>query len=344
MTKPGRPLCGSARKWLKLGRAETMTEILVLALFVCVPHADAANSGAGTSGAQFLKIGAGSRAGAMAEAYAALGDDAYALYHNPAAATLIREPQLGAAHTSYFQGANYEVGSFAYPLRSGREEDYSRHVLGFSLYNLSVADIERRGTTETNAALGTFGAGDYSYNLSYAYRLDRRLGLGVTGKLIHQTIDAYKASAYAMDAGAHWTPRPESARPFSYAAVVKNVGTRPSFAGGISDPLPLGATLGAGWQAVPKVFRVELDLTKYRDTDPFVAAGAEYVKSFGEGVTGAIRGGYTSHYRDTSGFAGATMGLGIGFHRAAFDFAWIPYGELGNTFRYSLLIKFGGKQ
>ncbi|MBI5202430.1 MAG: hypothetical protein HY925_13950, partial [Elusimicrobia bacterium] len=33
---------------------------------------------------------------------------------------------------------------------------------------------------------------------------------------------------------------------------------------------------------------------------------------------------------------------GIKFHRAAFDFAWVPFGDLGNTFRYSLTIRFAG--
>jgi hypothetical protein len=30
----------------------------------------------------------------------------------------------------------------------------------------------------------------------------------------------------------------------------------------------------------------------------------------------------------------------VSFYRASFDFAWMPFGILGNTFRYSLLVKF----
>lgn len=188
--------------------------LLLLALVVALaPKARATNASAGTSGAQFLKIGAGSRAGAMGDAYTALGDDAYSLYYNPACATFIREPQLGAAHTAYFQGANYEVANFAFPLSSGREPEFSRHVLGASIYNLSVADIERRSTTESQNPIGTFSSGDYAYSATYAYRYDRRLGLGATGKMIYQTLDTYHASAYAMDVGAHFTPNPDMARP-----------------------------------------------------------------------------------------------------------------------------------
>lgn len=318
-----------------------LAAVLVTLSAAARPALAGTNAAAGTSGAQFLKIGAGSRAGAMGDAYSAIGDDVYSLYYNPAAATLIREPQLGAAHTAYFQGANYEVAAFAYPFSPVQGEEYSSHVLGLSIYNLSVPDIERRGTTESQSPVGTFGAGDYAYSATYAYRHDRRLGLGVTGKMIHQTIDSYSASAYAMDAGAHFTPRPDSERPVSAAFVVKNLGSRPSFAGGASDPLPMQGTLGVGWKAIPKTLKVELDASKYRDTGLFFNFGAELTRAFSDDMTGAFRFGYSGRRSGSGGMTGISAGMGIQFHRASFDFAWIPFGELGDTFRYSLLIKFG---
>lgn len=301
----------------------------------------AISSQAGTSGAQFLKIGAGARASGMAEAYSAIADDAYSLYYNPAGATRMREPQAAAAHTSYFQGSNYEVAAFAYPLREGRTADYSRHVFGFSIYNLSVSDIERR-TGDTSQPIGTFGSGDYSYNLTYAYRVDRSLSVGLTGKTIHQTIDTYSSTAFAADAGLQYTPRPEAARPLTLAAVVRNAGTRPKFAGNESDPLPLGFAFGAG-MPITKSFLADIDVSKYRDTDVFVSAGGELRHPFNDDVAGAFRAGYTSARRGQEGLNGVAVGAGLRFHRAAFDFAWVPFGDLGNTFRYSLQIRFGAR-
>lgn len=315
--------------------------VSTLTLSAAAKPVHAVNSQAGTSAAQFLKIGAGSRAAGMAEAYAALADDAYALYYNPAALTLLPEPQLAAAHTAYFQGASYEVVGFAYPSRRGGERSYSRHALGAAVYNLSIADIERR-TGDTAATLGSFGSGDYSYNLSYAYRFDRTFGFGTNVKLIQQNIDSFSSTALAADVGALYTPQPDAARPVRCALVVKNVGTRPALAGGVSDPLPVGATFGAGWHVLPKRLRVELDLSKYRDTDPFFSSGGEYLQAFGEGFSGALRAGYSSQRKDNAGLNGVSLGMGVNFHRASFDFAWVPFGDLGNTFRYSLLIRFGG--
>ena len=34
------------------------------------------------------------------------------------------------------------------------------------------------------------------------------------------------------------------------------------------------------------------------------------------------------------------MGAGIGYKLFDIDFAWVPFGDLGNTFRYAAHVKF----
>jgi hypothetical protein len=298
--------------------------------------AHAANT-AGTSGAQFLKLGAGARAGGMADSFSAIADDAHAAYYNPAGLSQIKGAQLAGAHTAYFQGINYEVLNFAYPW--GRGEHFSRHTLALGVYSLSVNDIQRR-VSDTTDSIGTFGASDGAYGLTYAYAFNRGLSLGGTGKYIVQTLDSYKASAFAADLGALYKINPEAVRPMSVSVVVRNFGSRPSFAGGVSDPLPVSFTGGFGYEALPNALRLNLDVTKYRDTDVFAALGGEYVKHFKEGVSGALRFGYSSQRKDNAGLNGLAFGAGMTFQKAGFDFAWVPFGNLGNTFRYSLLVKF----
>ncbi len=312
-----------------------LTAVLALGAVLAAP-ARAVNDQAGTSGAQFLKLGAGARAGAMADAFAARADDAYAAYYNPAGLTQLTGSQLAGAHTAYFQGVSYEVLGFAYPF--GRQAEYSSHALAFGIYNLSVADIERRAS-DTTDPIGSFGASDGAYAVSYAYAPDRKLSLGVTGKYITQTLDGYKASAMAADAGILYQLNPTAQRPVRVAAALKNVGTRSGYVSGQSDPLPTGVTLGLA--ASPfKRLSLELDGTKYRDTNAFLAAGGEYTVPFNEAVAGALRFGYSAQRKDLSGLNGLTLGGGLTFHKAAFDFAWVPFGVLGDTFRYSLIIKF----
>lgn len=311
--------------------------LLTALLLAAAAPARALNEQAGTSGAQFLKLGSGARAGAMADSFSAVADDASAAYYNPAGLTQLQGAQLAGAHTAYIQGMSYEVLQFAYPF--SRQEKFSRHSLALGIYYLSISNLERR-TGDSTDAVGTFGASDGAYALSYAYAVDGRLSLGATGKYISQELDTYHASAMAADLGTLYKLNPDGKRPMTASFVLRNLGTRPKFAGGESDPLPVSGTLGLGLQALPKKLRVSVDVTKYRDADLFAAAGGEYVHQFQDGLSGAFRAGYSSQRRDLAGLSGLTVGGGLGLQKASFDFAWVPFGDLGNTFRFSLLVKF----
>lgn len=316
-----------------------MTRLLLGALLLLTglaPAAFAANNQVGTSAAQFLKLGAGSRAGAMGEAYSAVADDVYAVYYNPAGLTRLKGSQLSAAHAQHFQGISYEFAGFGYPVKDEKGEVHS--AWGAAIYNLSIADIERR-SADTRAPTGSFTAGDNSYNISYARLMTPRLSLGLTGKFIQQNIDSYSASAYAADLGVQYTvPAVFRGRPLWLSGLVKNVGTEMNFAG-VPDPLPRAVVFGAGMPVAENV-KVAVDATKYRDTDLYFGVGTEYIHPFTENVSGALRAGFNTHRKDNDGTNMPTFGAGVNFYRAGFDFAWVPYGSLGNTFRFSLLLKF----
>jgi hypothetical protein len=311
--------------------------VVALLLLAAWPAAAAINGQAGTSGAQFLKLGAGGRAGAMADSFSAIADDAYAAYYNPAGLNQLKTPELGGAHTEYFQGINYEVIDFAYPW--GKENGYSRHALSLGIYQLAVSDIQRF-TGDTDQATGTFGASDGDYTLSYSYALDRHLSIGATGKLIAQSLDTYKSTAYAMDAGLLYRLNPTERRPVSVSAVIKNLGSRTGYIYNNTDPLPTELTLGLGAQVIPKLLKIDFEVSDYRDTNPFVSLGGEFTHQINEAVGTNIRFGYSTDRSNNPGLNGPTLGAGLTFKRASFDFAWVPFGDLGDTFRYSILVKF----
>jgi hypothetical protein len=274
----------------------------------------------------------------MADSFSAIADDVSAAFYNPAGLTQMKGPQLSGGHTSYFEGINYEALNFAVPI--DKHEFYSRHVLAISVYQLSVSNIERR-VADTTDPIGTFNSSDGAYALSYARAFDRRLSLGLSGKYITRRLAGYNSSAYGFDAGLLYHLNPDGARPVNVAVTVRNVGTGTGYVSGYSDSLPTSATLGLGLHAVPKVLKLNLDLSKARDQNAFIAAGGEFTRTFGDsGVGGAMRFGYSTERRDTPGFNGLALGAGVSFYRASFDFAWMPFGILGNTFRYSLLVKF----
>jgi hypothetical protein len=69
--------------------------------------------GAGTSSAQFLKIGVGARAEAMGEAYGAVADDPYALYWNPAGLGRMSNPRLSLSYTMWLEDISNSFLAFA---------------------------------------------------------------------------------------------------------------------------------------------------------------------------------------------------------------------------------------
>jgi hypothetical protein len=318
-----------------------MNGLLAALVLGCASPAFAAS--AGTAGAQFLKLGAGARFGAMADTGVAVEGDAFSQYYNPAALSRLERPQLGGAHSAMFQGVTYQTLVYAYPWgrRSGREglqTAGNRHALAFGVYYLGVGDIERR-TGDSTTAIGTFNSADAAYALSYSHAPTDRLSLGFTGKYVSQTLDSYSGNAFAADLGVQYRLNPHAEKPIVVGAAVKHLGSKIGYVSSARDPLPTTALVGASF-APAKAFTLALDAGKGSDTDAHVSFGAEGRKTLGESAAGSFRFGYTSIRREQGGLNGIAAGVGLSFPRAAFDFAWIPFGTLGDAIRFSLLIKF----
>jgi len=297
----------------------------------------ASSSDKGTSGAQFLKIAPSARPAGMGEAFAGVADDVDAVYYNPAGLADLKKVEVTGSHTSLFQDLNYEYAAVSVPLLSWVKTQDAKNkygVLGVSIYNLSVSNLERRGLTETDTPTDTFGSSDLAYALSYGYTLaDTGLSLGATAKFIDQQLDTAKASAFALDAGSLY----KTGRT-SLAFGLRNAGTKTQFASQ-ADPLPLLIYGGAAYRFSDN-FLGSLELDAPRDNRITVGLGAEYRHDFGDRLTGSVRGGYNSRNTDAGGLSGASMGLGLGYGNFSFDFALQPFGDLGNAYKYSLLVRF----
>lgn len=282
----------------------------------------------GTSGASFLKIGPGARPTGMGEAFTGVADDIHAIYWNPAGLAKLKHPELTGMHMQWFQNVDYEFAAFAYPTKE-------RGTWGFAVTNLHTDDIERR-TEDTDAAIDTFGSSDNAYWLSYAYPVTSRLSVGANAKYIRLSLDSVHASAFAVDGGLTYDTDWHHAR---FGASVQNMGSNVKFLTE-SDPLPLAMRLGASVQPIETKLLLSSDIIIPRDHEMGLALGGEYKRPISKTVGFAARTGYRTD-TDVTGFAGVSAGGGLDVGRASFDFAWVPFGDLGNSYRYSMHIKFG---
>ena len=289
----------------------------------------------GTSAAAFLKIPAGARPAAMGDAFGGLADDLHAAHYNPAGLGFLEAVEVAATHDSHFQDLAHDYGAAAVPLLSLRDTRLKRNAWGvaaFSVKTLGAKGIERRGTVETDAPSGTFGASDSAYGLSYARLLSPALAAGGTLKFIEQRLDSASASAPAADAGVLWRGGRLSA-----GAGWRNFGGTLSL-GASPDPLPFAFYAGAALrpaQGVLTAFEVRVP----RDDSPQVSLGTEVSRSFGV-MAAALRGGWNSANTDAEGFGGVTLGGGIGYGRFGVDFAWIPFGDLGAAYHTTVRFRF----
>lgn len=299
--------------------------LIVIALIVLgLPGGARAGSSAGESPFNFLFLDAGARAVAMGGAYTALSDDANALHYNPAGLGRVSRNQLTFMHNEFFSGISQQYIGLA--MRSG---------LGFNLNYFDSGDIPRTTLSNpTGAGLGNTGMTDLAFGAGYGRALSDSLSLGAGVKIIRESIDDVRVSAYAADFGVllH-IPDVDKLR-FGFA--LQNIGPSVTYIKG-EENLPLTLRLGAayGFTALDRPFTAALDLAKTRAEKIVLGVGAEsYIsKRF------LVRAGFNT--RNNAGF-GLSAGMGWKAKNFSFDYAFVPFGDLGDAHRLSVGLEWGG--
>ncbi|MYA24558.1 MAG: UPF0164 family protein, partial [Gemmatimonadetes bacterium] len=163
----------------------------------------------GLTGAAFLKIGVGARPVSLGSAYTTVAGDVHQLFWNPAGAALSGgESQVVLSHNSWIADLSHDAIGFARDMGD-------MGTLGIGVVTLGLSDIaaDRDVVPQFVLDAGTFDPNDTETSDTYSYRdlalgatwarnITDRLNLGVTGKIVSQTIDGVSATAYAADFGA----------------------------------------------------------------------------------------------------------------------------------------------
>jgi hypothetical protein len=137
--------------------------------------------------ASFEELPTGARAAGMGNAFAAVADDVYAAYYNPAGLVHVRRGELTAYYARLYAGLtdNSSIGrsyiAYAHPLRK-------RGTIAFSYLQLSLAGLYTENTM----------------GLSYAHAVGTRWNLGTTMKFLRKSFgsDQYTQNAINADTGA----------------------------------------------------------------------------------------------------------------------------------------------
>ena len=167
--------------------------LTVMVTFNFIVQAQETNK-AGTSAAQFLKIGVGAREIAMAGAAAGLVNDESSMYWNPAGLVNVKSMSISATHTNWF--ADLKHNYFAFVLPVGNDQ-----AIGINATVLSMGDMEITNETNPQGTGEFFEASDIAIGLSYSIQLVDFFSFGATVKYITQNIYNESASTAAIDLG-----------------------------------------------------------------------------------------------------------------------------------------------
>jgi hypothetical protein len=304
------------------------------------------------TGASFLKLGVGARALGLGSAYTAVANDVTALHWNPAGLSQLNKKEIGAMHAELFADSRYDFFGYAMPILSSPQPSTSpnpslqrRGVIGVGAVYLTQGALE--GRSESRAQTADFSASDLAITMGASRFVTRQVSLGMNLKIIQSKIAGFSSTGFAMDFGSLYHPSSLSSYPLTFGFAIQNVGSKMQFLEeGYQLPLTLAG--GVGYNLL-KSFLISADL-KHQPYDSRTAFGIG--TEFSPVSILSLRAGYiTSAMRPTnsanngfteqiSNLSGLGLGVGLKLGPSVIDYSFTPAGELGNSQRISLSLKF----
>jgi hypothetical protein len=300
---------------------------------------------AGTSAAQFLKIGVGPRAEAMGQAYVAIANDAEALFYNPAGISQFDKNEIFFSNIQWVVDIQLEYLGLVYHLDA-------TNSVGLAITYLHTEEMEE--TTE----LFPYGTGNYFkyadalIGLSYSRNMTDKFSFGISAKYMQETLAELTMSSLLFDLGTYYKTGWKSLR---FAVAVTNFGRDMSPSGSFSYknlnneqevkndfqkfPPPILFRIGiAGelYKSEKNMISGSVQLNHPNDNVENVNVGLEY---WWQEIF-ALRGGFASARTEEDFSAGFGLrvpikGMGIGV-----DYSFSNFGRLGYVNRFALNILF----
>jgi len=283
-------------------------------------------AGAGTKGGEFLKIGVGERAIGMGGAFCSIADNVTAVYWNPAGLAQLKTRELSAMHLQYLVGVKSEYLGYAQPIGRG--------TLAGEISFLHSKSGRRDDNCNT---IGEFWDYEGVLTLGYGRWLNSVFSLGINLKTIYTRFDTDEASGIAFDIGCLYKTPIEG---LGIGIVLQNIETGLKYTDQ-RESVPLNFKIGTSYRfGRSLIFASDVDTFGNKINFRF---GSEYtfIPVLKWGLRIAARAGYKmGTISDLGALSGLSAGLGLAWKAYGMDYAWVPYGDLGNTHRISLNVKF----
>lgn len=272
-----------------------------------------------------VQSGGTARAMAMGSAYVGVAEGSSSLLWNPAGLGRLKTRELAIHHNSGLGDTVQEIGVFGLPMAG----------LGGFAASINYVNSGTFDARDSSGNLtGSYGASNIGASVGWGREWFTGLDLGVTLKANQLSLADQGYFSVAADLGALWSsPIPGLKAGLAYS----NIGT--SVAGRtLASGLKLGASYGLGINA-------DNQLLLAASTE-VQQAGISRLQLGAEDMLYnvlALRAGYQLNLTnpDLSGLTGLTAGFGFQIRQFMIDYAYLPFGELGSSHRFSVTFDFG---
>jgi len=150
-----------------------------------------------TSIGQFLKLEYGAAGAALGGAYTALAHGPQAMAWNPAGITTTMGPELYMSNNELYAGITNSYLGFTIPISGG-------NTLGIVAQYMSSGDMEVTTLDFPDGTGEKFQSTGLALGMAFARQLTDRLSVGVSAKMIRETIYRETASTFAFDIGSNF--------------------------------------------------------------------------------------------------------------------------------------------
>ncbi|OGS55081.1 MAG: hypothetical protein A3J79_01195 [Elusimicrobia bacterium RIFOXYB2_FULL_62_6] len=262
----------------------------------------------------FLKLPMSVRGAAMGDAFTALANEPLGIYYNPAGIALMKRPAVSLAHHVYLQEISGETAGFAM--------EFGKFSVGlaptvFKMTEEKVYDSFGNDTGET------FGYESMIVPVALAGYFGP-VAVGAAAKAYSEELGGESSKTTAFDIGAI----------YKFNSLLFGISAQ-NLSGTIFD-YPLAKIQRFGAAYVGSRFRVAADAVKEGSAGNYFNVGGEY--SLIEMIR--LRAGM----RLREEFGGPTFGLGVNLGNFAIDYAFVGYGDLGDTHKAGITYMFGEKE
>jgi long-subunit fatty acid transport protein len=293
----------------------------------------------GISTAEFLKIGVGSRASAMGDAFVAIANDASALYWNPAGLSQFKDDQLMFSHNMWVVDINHDFVGAVYHMDE-------TNTFGVAFTALSMQDMPVTTEFQPFGTGDYFGFGDIALAVTYSRKMTEQFSFGGTVRYIEETLDKLKMRGVMIDLGTYYWTGLGTTR---FAVTVSNFGNQLAPDGQV---VLIGKRSISQWQAFspPTVFRIGFAFEPYQDEINKVTASIQLnhpndnSENLSTGVeynwknTFYLRGGYKFNVDEQNYSFGAGVYVPVSIANVTVDYSYSNFVRLGTAHRFSIIL------